>query len=692
MVGALRFPRVAGSVAVIAGFLSAAVPGAAIAQDALKLAPEPIVVYRSSQFNEKTIFRYMEELGQDLQIGGNLEKLIKSEVVQSAITKHPNPVNGNMVYMVQGFIPGVESISFSEVVDADEFERLVRASGGPNAGELTGEKGKYKKVFSTSWREDVTDRAAAPPADDSPSDDSDADDDKPKQSVSIGFGIGSGSGVQVQSNRIDDNEPVIEENGRKYREHSLSVTTYLRFHDGFMFTSTYSGLLDMSLPSGDSLRGKSSQALDAEVNFYPDRIPVGFKHLFWNTMNSAASASLQQVDGEDPVDYSVRRTSGDAGLAAIETVLFDTDLLTGQLLFGTKELPVRGELTVRARKDSGFSKSLSDLASPHSRFAPLLNDNAAITLHSSVKLPSQLRKVLTSSGEWIRTRMTDLADVDLAIAGSEFEKTLAGIQEHGTFEVLAKMDWTQQSGTVIYGGMQVDDNPQLLKTVHDWLSRQVLPESMADRLAIVEKDAMPMIAIRLPDVPAESSVRLTYAYIAHSNSCLWFTLGGEEAYRILKPTLEKLNGASVRTKAPLLSIKADFGRWMSLPQDDPTGLAKILFMADSGFQQSMESRRPSVTSESVPAVVNSSESSSPDSTGDDSAEVSAPVSTDDGLLQKVLDLGGTRDASLVFDADGSGFTLKGQVGVTVVRYFVARYLKMLDAVSPAILEAAEQSK
>ncbi len=371
-----------------------------------QLAAEPIVIYRSNRLNEKTMFRYIEELGQELQIGKNLGQFMKQENVQAAITKHPNPVNGSMVFMAQGFIPAVESISFSEVLNEDEFEKLVRNQGfgGENQGDLIGERGKYKRVFSTSWREDVTETAGTINAelsdanpDGEPTEETSDEEEKPKNTISIGVGVGNSSGASVQINSVETNDdlPIIEENGRKYREHSLNIVNYYRYHDGFMFTSTYSGLLDTSLPPADSLRGQSDRGLDAEVSFYPDRIPVGFKHLFWNTISATANSSLQQRDEEDPVDHVFRKTSSEVGLSAMETVLFDTDMVSGQVLFATSDLPVRGELTLRARKESNFAKSLSDLSSAHSRFAPLLNEDAAITLHSCVKLPEPLKEVLT---------------------------------------------------------------------------------------------------------------------------------------------------------------------------------------------------------------------------------------------------------------------------------------------------------
>jgi hypothetical protein len=648
----------------------------AAAQSSGKLAELPVLIMRNNGITTRTMMEYVQTVSEELDIGKNIITAMDQQDVDSMMTKHSNPASGTMMYMVQGLIPALEQIEFSEVIDEAEFEQLVRAQKTQmgDGATLTGSDGKYTQVFTNTWREDVTDE---------PAEEQTEDTNEVRVSVSLGS---SGGGVQV-NNGMSQDEEIIDENGRKYRQHSFTMTRYFRYNDGFMFTSSYEDLFTTSLPSRQTLLGGSESGHDAELQFFPDRVPVGFKHLFWGTINASAGADLQQRDEEDDVDYGVRRSGGDIGLTIVKTLLFDTEFISGSIRLANATEPVRGELKLAAREHSNFANDLGEIAAATSRFSPVLNDDAAATLHLALKLSDSSRSFLTSLGTWIRVRLSDAAgrDIDLAIAGSEIEETLEGVAEHGNLEAFVKVGWTPSSDGVIYGGVQVDDNPQLLRNLYNLMTGDDLPTDAVERLSIGKKGDLQMIQFAIPNAPAGVPVNLTHAFLCHAEGCLWFAAGSDHCWDILRQSIERCrNAVGLRQRTPLFTAQVDVAKWMAFPQDDPTGIGSLPDWGDSALS--------GVFMDSLQVRSAGTEVSSP---AGDEARSKGPT----GLMQRVIDMGGSQAASLELFADKSGVSLRGSLGAALGRYLIAQWLATIDAAmqniptpQEAVSEAVEEEE
>lgn len=642
--------------AIVAVCLLAALPGFSAnvaAQITGRLAEKPVVLVRNNGINSRSAIEYAQSVGKELDVGNAAFRMLESQDVQEMLTKHPNPASGLMIYMVQGLIPAAEQITFSEVVDQAEFDRILRAQSarmGPN-GTLEGGDGQYKQVISNSWREDITDQPQ--PA-------------ETNNTVTVQVGVGTSSGGISVSNGMSRDAKIIEENGRRYREHSFTYTQYFRFHDGFMFSSSYEDLFTADLPSRETLLGGSETGLDAELQVYPDRIPVGFKHLFWSTISAGAGANLQQRDEEDELDYKVRRSAGDVGLAVLKTVLFDTEMISGSLRLAHDDQPVRGELKLATRDNSNFAKDLGELAKAQSRFAPVLSDDAAATVHLAVKLSDGSRQFLSALGEWIKARLADAAgaDIDLAIAGAEIQETLDGVAEHGNLEAMLKLGWSPSSDGVIYGGIQVDDNLQLLRNIYHLATGDDVPRDFADRVSMQTKGDLEMLQIAFPPVPDDFPLKLTHGFLIHAESCLWVCVGSENSWEMLRQSIERCrNATGLRARTPLASVRVDVAQWSAFPADDPVGIGGLPAWGDralaTGMSRPFRARRIDENGTLV--------------------ETDAEPTVATGLLDRINDSGGSQSAGLELAVDDSGIVLSGHVGSAIGRYFVAQYLQAMDA-------------
>lgn len=636
---------------------------AVVAQNTGQLAEQPVLILRNDGITARSVMEYVQSVGRDHEIGESILAAMEQQNLDEMLSQHPDPAAGTMVYMVQGLVPAIEAIEFQQVIDQAEVERMLRARTqqmGTN-GSFEGSDGQYTQVFTNTWRTDITGQP-------------ESDDDQ--TTVSVQVGLGSQSGVQMSSG-VDQNARIIEENGRTYREQTFKITQYFRYHDGFLFTSNYADLFTTPLPDRELLLGGAGSGPDAELQFFPDRVPVGFKHLFWGTIQATAGAELQQRDEEDDVDYQLRRTGGDLGLAILQTVLFDTEFVAGSLRLADSSQPVRGELKLSARQNSNFAKDLGELADVRSRFGPILSDDAAVTLHLAAKLSDGSRAFLTACGESIRTHLSEAAgtDIDLAIAGSEIQESIDGVAAHGNLEAFAKLGWSPESDGVLYAGMQVDDNPQLLQNLYELMTSGDLPTDVTERISLTTRGDLQFIRITLPPLPEGSPLRLTHAWLTHAEGCLWAAVGGENSRAMLEQCVQRCREATgLRPRTPLLTARADFARWMQIPDDDPVGIGGLPLWADTALSRSV-SRYMALGGGTPPSAAAPQNDQGTDSGGD-------------SLLQQMLDRKGSHEVGLELNVDQSGMRLQARVGAALGRYVIARWLMMIDqAVSAAGVQA-----
>lgn len=137
------------------------------------------------------------------------------------------------------------------------------------------------------------------------------------------------------------------------------MTEYCRVFDNVLYKAHFEELLEMELPSANSVTSSVSTSNDLGFDAYLDRVPVGIRQLGWNMLTAAVGTQLQQHDDESDTTYNMRRSSGDLGLALTKAVLFDIDNSSGWMRFASPDDDsLRGELRIRARNNSELTKQL----------------------------------------------------------------------------------------------------------------------------------------------------------------------------------------------------------------------------------------------------------------------------------------------------------------------------------------------
>jgi hypothetical protein len=643
--------------------------GSAVADEAPRLAEQPIVVVRYGGLYAKSTETYVRKLRDDLGIGRAVSDALNSDKLKASVTKRENPASGMLVYLGEGLLPSVEQVQFSEVVDHEEFVRLINTrseSAGP-VSKLDGSGDLYSMVLTNTWR--VEENAIKPvgssevvqePGATVENAEIGVDEATPSSSgnVTISIGASSGTGVFIGSNSSQGEGKLIEENGKQFREYSSQSTSFFRFHDGFMFESQTKALHTMKLPSGDSLRQMDNADVNGEVTFHPDRIPMGLRMLGWNALSTAAGAELQQWDGESDVDYAVRRSAGDAGLALVRSAMFDTEKVSTWLKLAFDESPVLGEFRISSRNNSDLGRTLRELSSAERRFAPILNDDAAATIYLAARLPEEWRNVVSAyvaSLSEDATSSSEYSDAERA-AQLTWNKSYGAVAEHGNLEICVKLGWSKESGGVIYGGVQLNENPELLAAIQ---SEENDDGELDTQSEMVQLHDMSMLKMLIPEDSELEPVKLSHIYLANVDSCLWFAVGGENAHEMIHQSVTRCREAAGRISTPVFTAAVDLQRWADYPQDDATGLTTL----HEHFYYGISSLVSFMAEDFM---------GNPD-TDEEEADDS-----DDEVFQRAMSLGGSRAASFTVDTDESGLVARGTVGDAVARGYAAAMVLTID--------------
>ena len=638
-------------VALLAGLIG---PSSVQAQLEGRIAERPIGVGYLRDVDQVRIFEYFQRLGQRLEVGQTMLKLEETELLSSLKSEVEQPVSGVAWYMVQGLLPSFETLYFQQVLDEADARRMLTAQAkvmGSNSSMESRDGGLFKLIQSSSWEISVPEGQS------------------PEEYVK-----------QLQQNSSDTSHQVrmsaslVDKDGKQVVEQSWSHIQYCRYHDELLFTAGFSEVWDMDLTSKDSLTSNVDIHNDMGLTAYFDRIPMGIKQLGWNMLNSTAGTQLQQRDDEPRTTGNLRRSAGELGLAVVKAIMFDIDQAEGWLRFATEEQQsVRGELTFQARRNSQLTKQLHDLASGASRFAPILNDEAAATLHVCARMSKDADSVFNATAEWLRQQISESlsGDAVMADAASRISESINGLTSHRMLEAFVKAGWTETSGGVLYGGIVVDDTPEVLRAIYDLAtSASGSSTEVNDALSLVEISGRPVIQFVLPSgttevMAKETSLKISHLFVTHQNSCLWFAAGGENAFDVVQQSLIRSSATGLAARTPLLTAKIDAERWLSYPQEDETGITKLLTWLDVNSA----AFPPSPMSVSMPGNPSSPQNLTP-------------------LLQRTFDLGGDQTMELTILADQSGIRLNLNMGEAIANYYLAKIMDSQDRMMTRNLQEA----
>lgn len=607
-----------------------------------RIADQPIVVGYARNVSPVRAIDYMKGLTERLEIGKSMRESLYSALqalqINNTIAKVDEPLYGFAGYMVQGLIPSYETISFQQVADEDDARRIANARKAQ-----WGDQGSFQDLGDGCFKVEYRSEGTYPlPAG---ADEKQYTNNNPQQPRGYHF-----------------SQQIVEKDGRKMVQHRQVITNLFRYHDSMLYEANFDDLLTMQLPTADGIRSAIDGSTDVGFKAYLDRIPLGMRQLGWSMLSAAAGSQLQQRDEESESSYNMRRSSGDIALALIQSVMFDIDAADGWARFASvDDGSLRGQLRVRARNNSQLTGRLLEAAG-NSRFAPVLSDDAAATLHVCFRLPEDAPTALQATVTWLNenTGKEFGSDPQMLAAAEMMAGVLTGIAEHRTFELLIKAGWTKASDGVFYGGLQLNENPELLKNVHYVLTH--LPNgdpAISEMITLEDRQGLQVIVMRFPedaveDMRVAAGVNITHLYLAHQNSCLWYAAGTENAVEIIRQSVERCTENSRAARTPFISGRVDMERWLSYPQDDPAKISSMLHWMDENAHWFPP----------TPLMM---------------VNIAGSGGKPNPMLQRVFDLGGSQQVDFSLEADEAGLFLQTSLGEALANYMVARMIDSQEA-------------
>ncbi len=622
-------------------------PDAAQAQVTGQLSEKPIAIFYARDITQKRALTYVmnftERMSFAESIRGDLASEIESQ--EEADPEVQNSVDGYAIYLVSGVIPSLESVSFCNVNDVADAKRLLGT---------TSKNHILKELENNCFIVESITRNTTPLPEGA---------DESKLTFDEGDAMES-NGITQSSHEVS--QAIEEKDGKKFIVSSSKRRSFHRVYDQYLYEGESEKLFNMPLPTAADISAGINETNDLGFSIYLDRVSKPIRELGWNMVSSGFGAQLQQHDGETDTSYNMRRAFGELGLGVLNAALFDIDFSDASLRLATEDTQsIEGDLRIRARNNSSMGDKLQR-AIGDSRFAPILHDNAAVTNHTCIRLPEDSSRALSATGDWLKeTFATEFSNDPAMISAAEtLAETLAGIAEHRNLELLLKVGWTEESAGVIYGGIQLHDNPQLLPSIYQIMVHGLSELTGDTSLGIAANDQtlkmikdgdMEFIRIMLPqdsvDAIAENcGARITHIYLAHQNSGLWFAAGGETAKEIIRLSVARCHESNA-TRAPYLSAKIDMEQWLAYPQDDPSGIAQMPHWLD--VNSWWFPPNPFI------AFVTDFES---------------PEHKPRTLMRQAFELGGSQQFSLTLNADESGLLLQMSLGEALANHLLARFI------------------
>lgn len=606
-----------------------------------KIGSKPILIAYARNISPRHTMDYVRYLATQIEIGEAFREQLDDEVqaeqlerIQPRVTE---PLYGTAMYMVTGLVPSFEAVTFQQVLDEEDARRLAEGRK-----QQWGDQGTFEELGNGCFKVEYRSTHSYP---------------LPEGSDESQYLRQNYTGSRSYQNIVR----IVEKDGKKHVEQSNVMTNLMRYHDRLLFEASFPELFEMELPSNETIASAVEGSRDMGFNAFLDRIPMGLRQLGFTMLSAAAGSQMQQGDEESETTYRMRRSAGDMALSLVQSVLFDIDNSDGwaRFAYGDEE-SLRGEMRIRARTNSQLSQRLLEAAGT-SRFAPILSDNAAVTMHVCVRIPEQAPESLQATATWlIEVFQEEFADDPAMVAaGESLSKMLEGIAEHRTLELLLKLGWSEASQGVIYGGLQVSEDPELLKNLHYFLTH--LPDNDPDieqMVQLEERSGMPVIVLKIQEsdieeVRAVTGASITHIFVAHQNGCLIFAAGTETASEMIRQIVDRCTENSRAVRTPLISGRIDMEQWLSYPQTDTAGIAQMPWWLDENSWWFPPSPMMAFSMQGDP-------------------------DTPRPLMQKVFDLGGSQQAGFTLDSDDSGVLLQATLGKALANHMIARTIDSQD--------------
>lgn len=590
-------------------------PSSMIAGELRKLADKPLAIVYAKDINERSVARYMQDMSKRMEVGKSFSERIDSQLEKQTFTKTQTPVAGMLVYLVQGLVPGLEQITFQSVVDEAEARTIMnsqREMFGDQAT-LDEQNGVYR--LTRMWESESE--------------------------------IPEGADVKEYDNKgpgYSNSMKVVERDGKRFQKYTGSFTQQYRYQDRLLYSNRADDFSTVKLPSSQEIFKSLEGDSDVGMKIYADRVPVGLRNMGWGMLSAMMGTQMQQQNSESDESAQMKQSAGNWGLSLLRSIMFDVDYGEGEGHLASDREPVRGRFNLRPRRNSSLIKQLDELGSGRSRFAPLLRDDAAFSVHVCLALPQEGIDTLSAIADWVKADGLGYGQsADQQAAQHSLARAINSIADDGTLEFIVRLVRSDTSGSVLLAGIQLADQPDQERHMAT-LVKAVVTSISSGHVESTQRFGRPLVHVTLPQVQG-NPVNISDVWIGQRDGILWLAAGGKNSHDMIRQASERCaTGRAVRTR--LLTGKLDMEHWMSWPKKDPTKLAELPAWIDVNGAALAVLMGPSYRDGMTPSP----------------------------LLEKVMACPGSKVGWLTLNSDKSGLTAEAEVGAPLADWFFARQI------------------
>lgn len=550
-------------------------------------------------------------------------------------------LQGMMVFMAKGLIPAAVSMQFRTVADEAEFKSMIFAvkTQMGRAAELSGSGDHY--VLDLDFSQGIPVFG---------SDEKDENGD-PKMIAFPGM------------DQVKDNPAAMA---------SLKQTMHFRLIDNVMWQGDMPEIMEFDFPTYEQLQPKErNRKYDAFGEFNIEEVPGYIKSVLFNAVNMTAKSKMQQRDEEDQLNYEARRANGDMWLELLRTVVYDVNKGRFSMQVADEDNPIRIRLDLEARSESNLAKVGKTIGSVGTRFGPIRNRTAPLTLATTWGMPEMARTMFASAlalaqREW----ESEFANNEkMLTAANRMGEILNETLNASRADMVFQLTGDVLTGFAVVGGIRLESADDFREALGQFLSGT--PD--LDRVEHSEDaDGRKYVSVGTGEVPIpgtdgskfESALNFTTF-----DSCLWFSYGGPSAVALLEDTIAfaEKNRKNETRRASTFQFAFDLSEWMA-GDDDVEGFnqypRQTLITAERKIDEGLAMMQAMLSGQG--------------------REGDFDVPPRGSFIEKALKRGGD-EIDLKLNVNKEGVELRLDIGLGVANMLMARMIDMQGKVMDAMM-------
>lgn len=311
---------------------------------------------------------------------------------------------------------------------------------------------------------------------------------------------------------------------------------------------------DRELPNPTGLVAGLTGQFDFGVTLDVDAVPKATRDLIFNMISATMSTQMQQRDEEPDAVYAVRDAWQQRDLAGLKLFFEDTQRISLGLNVDTESSTANIDFVIQARNASDFLKEILLSSSKPSYFTPLVSDLAPISVSYSALMAERDREAGAEAVEalkgWLAMTVEQEELGQVPDEGSPLFHGITALKQtvsEGHLDLFSQIYRDANEKIAVVGALRVEDGEAVAAGLQDLLMR-LRDQKDIGEIEIAHREhsgvAYHRIAFDNPDAGAYELFGAKPGFmIGGSARSIWFCIGGEGSFDVLKGVMDELVAA-----------------------------------------------------------------------------------------------------------------------------------------------------